>query len=789
MDVDGDFTTYIDNSTHATNHYGPYGLQLVAGSKRMVVGRIPRPAKHFIARAQVAQLRKMLEQLPVAVVVTGMRGAGKTQVAAAYAREALTAEGGLVGWVNAETRDTLLAGLGEIAARVGVADPDGDSAKSAQRLRDHLSERQEPALLVLDNATDPDFVDTLLPTGNMTRVVVTSTDRAFTQLGEMIDADEGFSRPESVRYLGAATGLDDPVGAALVAADLGDLPLALSAAAATIAGRHLDYPRYRQLLAAQPLPAVLPRRKGNDHPLTVDQALLLSIRTVEAPTDDPELDAVVRWLLGVMAMLAPDGVDYTMLPDRAGRLDAALQRCVEGSLLSWSVVGRVVVMHPLLARVVRERAHITHTTTEVTAAIAVITPLLFPENQAFQRRAEGARLVDHIEALWKAIGRDPTLDAEALLQVLAARRWATRQLTKAADTVRSIGLAHHSLTDHEHILGADHPGTLTARNDLADAYQEAGQLDRAVALFERNLADRERLLGIDHADAVASRGNLACAYESAGRWVEAIGLYERVLAERERMLGADHPKTLTTRNDLADAYREAGRLAEAITMHEQAVADRERVQGADHPDTLLSRNQLAYAYGLAGQLTEAVSLFERTLTDRQRVQGADHPDTLKSRHNLASTYEAAGRSAEAIDLHERTLSDRERILGTDHPKTLLSRHSLARAYKAAGRLPEAIGLYERNRADRERILSPDHPDTLVSRHSLADAYREAGRQGDAIALYEKLLADYERVLGPDHPTTRVVRDDLRSAHQKDGGARTGSELIAGAPPDESRPPH
>ncbi|MGK8490446.1 hypothetical protein [Nocardia asiatica] len=54
------------------------------------------------------------------------------------------------------------------------------------------------------------------------------------------------------------------------------------------------------MLAAQPLPAVSPRRKGNDHPLTVDQALLLSIRTVAAPTDDPVLDAVVRWLLGVM---------------------------------------------------------------------------------------------------------------------------------------------------------------------------------------------------------------------------------------------------------------------------------------------------------------------------------------------------------------------------------------------------------------------------------------------------------------------------------------------------------
>ncbi|MEU1955675.1 hypothetical protein [Nocardia rhamnosiphila] len=183
----------------------------------------------------------------MAVVVTGMRGAGKTQVAAAHAREVAAAGGpGLVAWVNAETTDTLFAGLGEVATRVGVSDPAGDSVKSAHRLRDHLSERREPALLVLDNATDPDLIDTLLPTGGGTRVVVTTTDQAFTQFGEPIDAGQGFARPESVRYLGEATGLDDPSNADLVANDLGDLPLALSAAAATITGRRLGYSRYRR---------------------------------------------------------------------------------------------------------------------------------------------------------------------------------------------------------------------------------------------------------------------------------------------------------------------------------------------------------------------------------------------------------------------------------------------------------------------------------------------------------------------------------------------------------------
>ena len=40
------------------------------------------------------------------------------------------------------------------------------------------------------------------------------------------------------------------------------------------------------------------------------------------------------------------------------------------------------------------------------------------------------------------------------------------------------------------VLGEDHPDTLTSRNNLAGAYQAAGDLGRAIPLFEQTLADR-----------------------------------------------------------------------------------------------------------------------------------------------------------------------------------------------------------------------------------------------------------------------------------------------------------
>ena len=70
------------------------------------------------------------------------------------------------------------------------------------------------------------------------------------------------------------------------------------------------------------------------------------------------------------------------------------------------------------------------------------------------------------------------------------------------------------------------------------------------------------------------RDNLAGAYQAAGDLGRAIPLYEQTLAGRQRVLGEDHPDTLTSRNNLADAYQAAGDLGRAIPLYEQTLADR-----------------------------------------------------------------------------------------------------------------------------------------------------------------------------------------------------------------------
>ncbi|MDN2495885.1 tetratricopeptide repeat protein [Nocardia nova] len=658
--------------------------------RAVVVGLVPRKPAHFIHREQLTALGDGLARGEGAVVVTGMRGAGKTQLAAAYARAVLDHESGLVGWVNAETAGTLFTGLAEIAHHIGVAAADGDPVKSAHRLRDYFNNHSDPHLLVLDNATDPDLLRTITPTRGGARVVITAADNAVRHLADVIvEAGTGYTPEQAREFLRAATAIiDDPYGEKALAVELGCLPLALAAAASTITAARppLSYSVYLQRLRSQPLPSALRRRADADYPQSTDQAIMLSVHAAEASTGDRRLDAVVRWLLRLFAVLAPSGVSRELLrhrnPDMDVLVDDGIDHCVRHSLLSWSNEETSLLAHRLTARVLRERARDTESGDEILAeALSLLGMRLFGPDIAWAHRGEGAELVDHIEAVWAS---DLPARAHDSLRERAVqiRLWALNHLIDTASLTRAIAMGLQTVADAERILGPDHLYTLASRNDLASAYASARQFDEACPVFEQTVTDSKRILG------------------------------------------PDHPKTLVARGNLAKAYRIAGRLQEAITLYEQTLADCERILGLDHPETLGARNNLAYTYGDAGRLDEAIILHEKTLTDRVRVLGPDHPETLASLNNIASACESAGELNLAITLFERLCVDSERIFGPDHVYTLLYRNNLAHAHGVAythgadRHLDTAIDLYERVLADRERILGPDHPDTLISRTDL-----------------------------------------------------------------------
>ena len=644
-----------------------------AASHQVVVGDIPLEPPGFRSRADLlAKLDRTEARVLVIYPATGLLGPGTTQLAAAYARAKLADGWRLVAWVNAAETGSLQAGLAAVAEATGLTDGGSgrDIADAGQAVRHLLETDGDRCLLVFDDVADPEALRPFVPADGTAQVLITSTRQPTANLATAVPVDV-FSADEALSFLTGRTGLDDEAGAAAVAAVLGHLPLALALAAPVIRGQRHGYARYLDRLQTIPTGVFLTGDDGQPYPHGVARAVLLSLAAIRAADKTGMCTRVIE----IMAVLSAAGVRRELLhvAGRAGvlasgghRVEAALvDRVLEWlsdrSLLTFSLDGQTVMMHRLVAQVVRDglvRRRRLGAVCWVAAsvleahAIAVAGSQDRPAVRGIPQQVTA--LLDHTAEL--AGEADEEL-AELLLRL---RFIALYHLIELGDSApQAIAVGEPLTADLERLLGPGHPDTLNSRNSLAAAYLAAGRVADAIPLFEQTLVVLQRQLGPDHPDTLTSQNNLATAYQDAGRVAEAIQLYEQNLAVRERLPGPDHPSTLNSRGNLAAAYLAAGRVADAIALFEQTLAGRDRVLGHDHPDTQTSRKNLAKAYRAADRVADAIPL-EQTLAGRRQVLRPDHPDTQTSRKNLATTaYRDGGRAAKAIPPVEQTLAARE----------------------------------------------------------------------------------------------------------------------------------
>ena len=216
----------------------------------VVVGDIPASRLGLQPRpALLARLNRASQGTPV--VLTGARGAGKTQLAATYARAKLADNWRLIAWVNARNSETLRAGLTAVADAAGllVGGSRPGPADAGQAVRDWLEADGSFRLLVFDDVEDPGLLRPFVPAAGEARVLITAAREPMAELGTSVPVDV-FSAEEALALLDGRTGLADEDGALAVAVQLGYLPLALDQAAGMIAKQHVGYAAYLAKLRA-----------------------------------------------------------------------------------------------------------------------------------------------------------------------------------------------------------------------------------------------------------------------------------------------------------------------------------------------------------------------------------------------------------------------------------------------------------------------------------------------------------------------------------------------------------
>src|SRR6266567_2328579 len=543
--------------------------------------------------------------------MSGLGGVGKTQIAVEYAyrhRE----EYRCVLWVNAATRDTIIASFLEVATLLALPQQQEANQNKVIAAVTHWFREHDRWLLIFDNADDLTLADEFLPPSDTGFLLLTTRHQAPATLADSLDIETMHQDEGALLVLRRAKLLardaplaqarpEDRAQAARIVEVMDGLPLALDQAGAYIEETRCTLPAFLETYQRQSAEILRRRgRSGKEHPLPVATTWSLSFVQVQ------QLNPAAADLLRVCSFLAHDAIPEELILDGATELGPLLATWQNDTTQLDEAIGTLSGFS-LVRRDREERAISLH------------------------RLVQAAQLLDMDEST-RRIWAERTV--RALNQAFPHVDFTTwpqceRLLPHATRCVAFIERYRFAFPEAARLL-----------NQTAFYLHERAQYPEAEPLYQRALAISEQALGPNHPDTATNLNNLAGLYKSQGKYEQAEPLYQRALAIREQALGPNHPDTATSLNNLAGLYDSQGKYEQAEPLYQRALAIREQALGPNHPDTAGSLNNLAGLYDHQGEYAKAEPLLKRALTIYEQVLGPNHPTTIVVRANHAHLLES-----------------------------------------------------------------------------------------------------------------------------------------------------
>jgi tetratricopeptide (TPR) repeat protein len=691
--------------------------------------------------------------------VHGLGGVGKTSLALEFAHR-YASDYDLIWWVGAERSAAIARGLVALARRLGIQGR-ANQGETIQALWEQLRGRNR-WLLIFDDVEDPKDLESYRPPIGGGRVLITSRHRAWGQMARPVLLDV-LPREESVGFLSRRTGEQDVAAADAIAAELGDLPLALEEAAAFIEETGVSLEQYLQLVRER-MAELLELGEPPDDEQRVATVWSVSLERVhdEAPAAEA--------LLKLCAFLGSDDIPRDLLSEHATQLPQPLAGTAADVLAYKRLVGAAaryslltvtpnrLGMHRLLQAVVR--SHIGGEQERTWAQLAVeLLVASFPDQPrevaswpACQELLPHAlQVAEHAKRLHvnqEATGR--LLDRSAIYLHARGQYQQARPIADQAATLT------------ESSAGPEHPDLADRLDTLGRVLRELGDYSEARALFERALTIHQTTSGVDSESVAVMRNELGRVLRDLGDLLGARSQFEQALTIGEQALGPTHPDVATRRDNLGRVLQDLGDLSGARSQFEQALTISEQALGPTHPDVATRRDNLGRVLQDLGDLSGARSQLEQALTISEQALGPTHPTVATYRNNLGLVLQDLGDLSGARSQLEQALTISEQALGPTHPDIAIRRNNLGRVLEDLGDLSGARSQLEQALTIGERTLGPIHPRVATRRKNLGLVLERLGDLPAARSQLEQALTIGEQTLGPTHPTVVTYRRHLES---------------------------
>ncbi len=728
---------------------------------------LPPFNRNFIGRtAHLLAIAEAYDTGEKVVVISGLGGTGKTQLALAYAHTHRN-NYDIIWLLSADTTLTLDNSLRQLGVTLGVDVAGKDAEQTRNLVMNRLYELQKDVLLIYDNADQisPTQLHPYLPSSGHLLLTSRRSGEQWGRLGHALSLDT-FNEAEGMafwtRRMGEQVALEGAADWRLLGEALGWLPLALELAAAYIKYNHLNAANYLALYQNRRQALWQEDAAPDDYDKTMVTVWELNFQQIQTTPGAADL-------LNLCCFFAPDDIPLTLLTDYVDQLPPLLGEIMAdplrrnkalralGQYSLFTRTDEAVSLHRLVQTVARDQMGQEQTQQWVEAAVNLLCEADTLDPHDMVTWTDTALLLPHMQnAVQAATAYDLTNPNVANLH--NAIGFYLQQY--AGQLAEARPYFEQALTINQKVLGENHPNTATSLNNIGASLDSMGLLAEARSYYEKALAIRQKVLEPEHPDTAQSLNNMGYVLRAMGQLAEARSYYVQALAINQKVWGATHPHTAASLNNMGFLLQGMGLLVEARPYYAQALAIRQKVLGTEHPDTAQSLNNMGFLLQAMGQLTEARPYYAQALTINQKVLGEEHPDTAGNLNNLGTLLQGMGQLAEARPYFAQALAIRQKVLGAEHPDTAGSMNNIGALLRAMGQLDEARPYYEQALAIRQMVLGAEHPDTAASLNNLAVlAYYEKNLP-EAVRLMWQALTIYEKVLGSNHPDTQSCRESL-----------------------------
>lgn len=300
-----------------------------------------------------------------------------------------------------------------------------------------------------------------------------------------------------------------------------------------------------------------------------------------------------------------------------------------------------------------------------------------------------------------------------------------------------------------------------------------GMIKKALKLNLRMVSLREHHSKSNSQALATAYNNLAVNYGQLGDYekqleysLKALNLLEDINVENELILARSYSNVGLAYSNRGDPETALNYLMKALNIEEKLLPD-------NHPDLAPSYNSIGGIYGQLNKHHQALEYMLKALAIREKEFSGDHPLLPTSYNNVGFTYGKLGDNQTALRYMLKALEIHEHILPESHPDLALSYSNVGYTYGCLGDNENALKYSLKAVLIREQILPKNHPDLATSYDNVSDIYADIGNyekaleyQIQALNIWEQRLPDLHPNLAPAYNKIGIIYGKLNNLEKE-----------------------